>query len=48
MMYDDAEIERFRTGALALDIPGINKLATAAGWLCYPGTLASRAILKGN
>lgn len=27
MMYDDAEIDRFRTGALALDVPEINEMA---------------------
>jgi 4-hydroxy-tetrahydrodipicolinate synthase len=30
MMYDDAEIARFRAGALALDVPEINDLAAAA------------------
>jgi hypothetical protein len=33
MMYDDAEIDRFRAGALALDVPEINEMAEAAGVL---------------
>lgn len=33
MMYDDAEIERFRAGAIALDVPEINEMAAAAGYL---------------